>query len=226
MIETKLHPVPRDRDVLREQIRLVALRVRTEAIIAAIVLGIATIAVTADILGGSAETWFDSDDWFPFALLAFLFPFAVWRNERPFGAAFLWTLPVDRRRIATARALAGWIVVLVALAIVFIWHHALALVSGIDGATSIPAVAFVAVTASYLFGSAVVIGLRHPVRWLLAAAALLFVLGGIIESVGRAPLAALPPAVLADAAPFLHLLALGAAVIALRAAISRHRENR
>ena len=237
MMEVTLHPAPRWRDVLLEQVRVVGLSLRREALVVALVLGIVTLMIGIDIVHGRAETWFNSDDdWIGVVLGSFFFPFAVWRRERRFGPAFLWTLPVDRSRLALAKAFAGWVWLMTALAIVAFWQLALAVLSGVTDAQIIPLVAFAGASTMYLFGSALVLGLRHPLRWLLGTLGVLFLLGMLRDTLLRGPddlnaflsssgfLSAVENAAAQWA--ITTLLGLAAGLAALWAAISRHRENR
>lgn len=239
MMEGTLHPAPRGRDVVREQIRIVGLSLRREALVVAVVLAIGTVLVAIDIARGNAATWFDSDGWFPIGFIAFFFPFAVWRRDRPFGPAFLWTLPVDRRPLALARVFAGWVWMMTALAVFVGLERALALLSGVTNGDLVPPVAFIAATVLYLFGSALVVGLRHPLLWLLGAVGVAFLLGllsdalehtrGVDTLLGSRRLYH----GVEDAATvwqtewaILTFLSLGAGLAALWAAVSRHRERR
>ena len=236
-MQVTLHPMPRVRDVVREQIRIVGLSLRREALVVAVVLGIVTLVIGIDIVQGRGATWFDSDnDLLGIVLAAFFFPFAVWRRERRFGPAFLWTLPVDRRRLALAKAFAGWVWLMTALAIFAFWQLALAVLSGVTDARIVPLGAFTGATAIYLFGSALVLGLRHPLRWLLGTFSALFFLGMLRNTLRYSPydidaflISSGSWSVVEDAAAqwaITTLLGLGAGLAALWAAISRHRENR
>jgi len=186
MMQGTLHPAPRGRDVVLEQVRIVGLSLRREALVAAVVLGVVTLVIAIDIVHGRAATWFDSDEWFVIGLFSFLVPFAVWRREKRFGPAFLWTLPVDRRRLALAKVFAGWVWLMAALACFVLWQLALAVLSGVADAETVPLVAFSGATAMYLLGSALVLGLRHPLRWLLGTAGAFFLLATLNEALGRA----------------------------------------
>jgi hypothetical protein len=237
MMQGTLHPTPRGRDVVREQVRIVGLGLRPEALVTAVVLGIVTLVIGIDIVHGSGATWFDSDDdLFGIVLGSFFFPFAVWRRERRFGPAFLWTLPVDRRRLALVKVFAGWVWLMTALSFFGVWQLALAVLSGVTDAQIVPLAAFTEASILYLFGSALVLGLRHPLRWLLGTLVVFSLLGMLGEALRRGPYGF---DALLGASGFLSaaedaaaqwaittFLGLGAGLAALWAAVSRHRENR
>ena len=244
MRDGTVHALPRYRNVVIEQVRIVGLSLRREALVVAAMFGVLSIVIAINIIRGTAETWFDSDEWFQLAVLAFLYPFAVWRRDRRFAPAFLWTLPVDRQRLALAKVIGGWVWLIVAVGLLIVLQNALAYVSGVANAEATPFIALSGTTAAYLFGSALVLGLRHPVRWILGTAGALFLLGflnqaadlsagriGVFEAMERfEPLnrtAAMWTA-LSDPARWMiaTIVWIGAGVIALTAAISRHREER
>lgn len=214
MMQVTLHPLPRGRDAVLEQIRIVGLGLRREALAAAAVFGIVTLAIAVKIAGGGAGIHFDS--WDATSIIALLFPFAVWKREKRFGPAFLWTLPVDRRRLALAKVFAGWVWLMTALTVYILWLLALALH---PSATVLPIslVPFTSATAMYLLGSALVLGLRHPLRCLLAAVGVLFLLYILNTYQPHGSGLSWAPAA---------FLWLAAGLAALWAAISRHRENR
>lgn len=244
MTEVRLHATPRFRDVVLEQIRIVGLSLRPVALVAAVVLGIGTFMVVGDIAGGGPG--FDSRETFPTALISFLFPFAVWRSDKRFGSGFLWTLPVNRRRLALVRVFAGWVWLMAGLAIFVTWLLALALLAHATPDHHVMRIPFIATVAMYLIGSAVVLGLRHPLQWLLGSAGLLLLMGGLGDLLhqpddsewdpipgaraffsaveqGRAAWQTLPESAQWAITTFLWL---GAGVAALWAAASRHRERR
>src|SRR3954452_16484386 len=185
MIEVTHHATPRWRDVAIGQIRIVALSLKRESMVAGVVLGILTLMIAIDIVHGNASTWFDSDEWTGVVCISFLFPFAIWRTQRRFGPAFLWTLPVNRRRLALTKVFAGWVWLTTVLALFVVWHKALAILSGVAGARTTPLLSVTGATAMYLLGSALVLGLRHPLRWLLGTAAVFFLLVFLNEALGR-----------------------------------------
>jgi hypothetical protein len=182
-MDVTLHPTPRWRDVVLEQVRIVGLALRPAALVVAVVLAIGTLLIVGDIVGGGPG--FDSDETFPTALIAFLFPFAVWRSEKRFGSAFLWTFPVERRRLALSKVFAGFVWFMAALAGFACWLLALGFLAGAPPALTILRIPFVATAAMYLFGSALVLGLRHPLRWLLGAAGVLFLLGMLNDVISQ-----------------------------------------
>jgi hypothetical protein len=229
-MQETLHPTPRGRDVVREQIRVVSLALRPVTLVIAIVIGLATFLFARDFVRGHVHTWFDSDEWFPLAFLAFALPFAVWWRDRRFAPAFLWTLPVDRRRLLLAKVFAGWVWMAAALALFIVWHRALALVAGVRNPETVPLVAFIGTTATYLLGSALVAGVRYPLRWLLGAAGLVFLLRMLTEKLDPFGVDAfLRSNSLSVAYPtvstLLPFFGLGAGLIALWIAASRHKEN-
>ena len=192
MTRPALHLTPRFRDVVREQIRIVKLNLRPVALVAVIVIAIVAVPIVMDIVRGNAESWFDSDDWSPIGIGAFLLPFAVWRGEKRFGPASLWTLPVDRRRHAFAKVFAGWLWMIVALTAFVLWENILALIARVPNAETIQGFAFIGATAMYLFGSALLLGFRHPLRWLLGTAAVTILTSNLHERYVDQALASAP----------------------------------
>jgi hypothetical protein len=183
MTEVTLHPTPRWRDVVLEQIRIVGLSLSREALVVAVALVVATFVIGSELVRGGPG--FDSNETFPTALISFFFPFAVWRGEQRFGPAFLWTLPVDRRRLALAKVFAGWVWLMAALTVFVSWLLALALLAHASPLQTVLRVPFTATIATYLLGSALVLGLRHPLRWLLGTAGVLFLIGTLSDVLSR-----------------------------------------
>jgi len=183
MTEVTLHPTPRWRDVVLEQIKIVGLSLRREALVAAVVLAVATVVIVGELARGGPG--FDSNDSFPTGLFSFFFPFAVWSREQRFGPAFLWTLPADRRRLALTKVFAGWVWMMAALAVFVLWLFALAILAHVSPLQAFLRVPFTATIAMYLFGSALVLGLRHPGRWLFGIAGVFFCLTTLTGLLGR-----------------------------------------
>jgi hypothetical protein len=244
MMDVTLHPTPHWRDVAVEQLRMVGVTLRPAALIVAAVLAIGTLLIGGDIVSGGPG--FDSNETFPTALIAFLFPFAVWRSEKRFGPALLWTLPVDRRLLALAKVFAGFVWFLAVLAFFILWLLVLGRVAGAPPAHTVARIPFIATMAMYFFGSAFVLGLRHPMRWLLGGAGVLFVMGTLGDVISRpddsewryvpgagaffsatsevrAAWLSLPESAQSTLSTFLWI---AAGLVALWAALSRHRERR
>ena len=141
-----------------------------------------------------------------------LLPVAVWMGEERFDAGFLWTLPVDRRRHALAKVLAGWVWLMGAVALLVLWLLALVLFSGGNilaeetrrvlpsfqalvtfdpGAvhdvrwTPQPLlwlVPFTAATGTYLLASALALGTRYPLWWVVGTVSGFFLLVALGEA--------------------------------------------
>jgi hypothetical protein len=183
MMDVTLHPTPRMRDVVLEQLRIVGLSLRPEALIVAAVLGVGTFMVGVEILRGGRG--FDSLETFPTGLIGFFLPFAVWRGVKRFGPDFFWSLPVNRRQLVLARVFAGWVWLMAAVSVFALWLLTLALLARAPVAPQVARIPFTATAAAYLLGSAVVLGLRHPLRWLIGLAGLIFLFGGMNDLFGR-----------------------------------------
>ncbi len=128
--------------VVAEQVRVVGLALRREAVLAAVIIGVPsfllfllTVFPGASVLVDSAElagfTLDPSDPWgLLAAALAVLCPMAVWKGEELFGDATLWSLPVEHRRHALIKVGAGWVWLMAFIAAVFAWFALLALLTG------------------------------------------------------------------------------------------------
>ena len=186
MTELNLHPTPRAGEILRENLRVLALTFRRETIVLALVFACLASVMAVSLIRGDMATWFDSsDDEFGVALVSFLFPFAVWRHEKRFGPAFLWTLPVDRRRHAVIKVFAGWVFLTTALVIYLSIFLFFAFTGGVTFAQKVSVLPFLTSTAMYLLGSALALGLRYPFRWLFGAIAISLILGNLNNALER-----------------------------------------
>ena len=199
MTQPALHSTPSARAVLVEQIRTVALALRIPAIAAAVLLGVATVLVIGERVTGGGPVDFATELALIPGLVAALLPVGVWKGEDLFDAAFLWTLPVDRRRHALTKVCAGWVWLMAAVAFFILWFLGLAFFTGGNvlgdqmlrvlpsaveptPGTLDPAalqvvrwspnaflwvVPFTAATGAYLLASALALGARHPLRWIV-----------------------------------------------------------
>ncbi len=184
-----MHDTPTLRTVVREQINIVARSLTLEARVVAVVLAIVSLVIGVEIANGRAGPWFDSGEWSIVGVVALVYPFAVWRRDRRFGPAFLWTLPVNRTHLVYARVFAGWVWLMAALAGFIAWKFALSLLSGLANPRILSPDAPLGVTALYLIGSAVLLALRHPLRWFLGAAGILIMLGLLERGLAAGPYA-------------------------------------
>jgi len=194
-----LHQTPRLADVLREQVRAVALALRTPALVGLAILLLGSALAIAEFVTGGGRVDFAPELSMVPAFVGLLFPIGVWKGERRFGTSFLWLLPVDRQRHALAKVTAGWICLMLAVLFFLVWIFVLALATGgnilgehtvqllpsavipeartLDPAALRPIryapqpvfwlVPFTAATGTYLLASAVALGSRYPLRWIV-----------------------------------------------------------
>lgn len=130
MTEWALHPAARPRAVLREQLRAVGLVLRSPAAAMGALLALGLLFAAVKIGRESTAIDFHPERWIVPGLVGLLLPIVIWRGEERFGAAFLWTLPVDRRRHALAKVGAGWAWLMAGVGIFVLWLLALTLISG------------------------------------------------------------------------------------------------
>ena len=199
MMRPALHSTPTARAVLVEQVRAVALALRAPVIGAAVLLAVATALAIGERVTGGGPIDFAPELLLIPGMVGALLPIGVWKGENHFDAAFLWMLPVDRRRHALAKVCGGWVWLMAAVAFFVLWFLGLAFFTGGDvfgeqmvrllpsavvpaDATLDPAalravrwspnaflwvVPFTAATGTYLLASAVALGTRHPLRWVV-----------------------------------------------------------
>jgi hypothetical protein len=236
------------------QIRAVGLALQGPALAAMAVMALAALLITIESLKTGEVIAFHPQHQMLPGLVGLLLPIVVWRGEQPFGANFLWTLPVDRRRHALAKVFAGWVWLIGGVALFVLWSLALTLLSGgniLETVRRTPELLlwlgpFTSATAMYLLVSALGLATRHPLRWIAGS-----VIGfSIVSNVGEAANALLEPliegpygldALLTARTTFLNneaalpdvghwatatLLWTSAGLISLLAAASRHREGR
>ena len=197
MMQPALHSTPRWRDVLIAQVRGIGIALRMPARVALALVTIVSLLVAAEIVGNGKAIDFHPEHYVLPGVLGLLLPISVWKNEDRFGAAFLWTLPVDRARHALVKVLAGWLWLMSVVVLFELWLLAATLTSGASpfaeetrrvlptfsyGATFDPSaiqdvrwtpkpllwlVPFTAATGTYVLASALALGARHPLRWIV-----------------------------------------------------------
>ncbi|CAA9319214.1 MAG: hypothetical protein AVDCRST_MAG11-1923 [uncultured Gemmatimonadaceae bacterium] len=189
--------LPRPRAVLMEQLRTTWHALRGAALVAAALLALLTLWVALQSLSREVDVSLNAWPTQLPGLVGALLPIAVWARDERFGPGFLWTLPVDRRRHALTKVLAGWVWLMGGVALFVLWLLALTLATGgrllpetlrlttfevaaagpVDPAVLrtvrwapgplIWAVPFTAATATYLLASVLTLGSRHPLRWVI-----------------------------------------------------------
>ena len=182
--------------LLRQQLRTVGLAVTREAALAgALLFAVCVLAIGMSVRHNEALD-LEPELLIPTFFAALLMPWAVWKGDPVFGRAYLWTIPASRQQAALAKVAAGalWLmlamlVTLAALALVplatggMIGEVETRLVETASGGlgTARPVrwstpfwmwlAPFGAALTLYLLGSAALLGLRHPLRWLVGLAA-------------------------------------------------------
>jgi hypothetical protein len=208
--------LPRLRAVLLEQVRATGLSLRGPALIAAALVALVTLFAGSQVLSRGVDLTLNAWPTQLPGLMGALLPIAVWARDERFGPAFLWTLPVDRRRHALTKVVAGWVWLMGGVALMALWLLAITRATGgralppetlhvltsqvavagpVDPAAlrTVPwapgplilAVPFTAATACYLLGSALMLGSRHPLRWVIGVV-LAYVLSSIASEAASA----------------------------------------
>ena len=124
-------PRPRTRAVLLEQIRVTGLALRGPALIGGALLSLLTLWVALQSVSTGEDMSLNAWPTQLPGLFGALLPIGVWARDERFGPGFLWTLPVDRRRHALTKVLAGWVWLMAGVALFVLWL--LALTSGTGG---------------------------------------------------------------------------------------------
>jgi hypothetical protein len=165
------------------------------------VVALVTLLITIESLKTGEVIAFHPEHQMLPGIVGLLLPVLVWRGEEPFGASFLWTLPVDRRRHALAKVFAGWVWLMGGAALFVLWSLAVTLLSGgnifaeeirriLTTSTALQTVhwtpipllwltPFTSATATYLIASALGLGTRHPLRWLVGSVIGFFIVSGV-----------------------------------------------
>jgi hypothetical protein len=210
-------PLPRLRAVLLEQVRVTGHALRGAALLAAAFFALMTLWVVLQYVSTGEDMSLTAWPTQMPGLVGALLPIAVWARDERFGPGFLWTLPVDRRRHALIKVLAGWVWLMGGVALFVLWLLALTHATGgrllletlrvttyqmgaagsIDPAALrtvrwapgplIWAVPFTGATATYLLASAFALGSRRPLRWVVGTV-LSFVLASIASQAASAQL--------------------------------------
>lgn len=193
--------------LLAAQFRATGFALTREAMMAGAALTLICVLILSMAWRENDQLFFQPELLLPTLGVAPLLPFALWKGDRPFGHAPLWTLPVRHQQAAIAKVLAGAAWLMVAMLVVCAAFSIVALLSGgglgvtrtrlLAGDTGDVAAAvkvvwhmpgwmwltpFVGVLTLYFASSAALLGLRHPIVTLGATVFAAFLLGTVIEN--------------------------------------------
>lgn len=132
MTDAARHPAPGLRAVVLEQIRVVGLGLRREAALLTAALAFISVVMLLEVFKDGESIDFEPNGTLLIAAVGLLLPFGVWKGDKLFDGAHLWTLPVNRPRHALAKALAGGVWLLLATTAFLAWLLVVALLSGGD----------------------------------------------------------------------------------------------
>ncbi|HVG43971.1 MAG TPA: hypothetical protein VM890_04550 [Longimicrobium sp.] len=176
-------PLPAGRGAVRPlalQLRLAALVTRADLVLLCGVGALLHARAVAATSTSPAHSLADRvvGETLVFFCLALYWAAALWRDERPGRRLYLASLPVEPRRLQLARVGAGWILLVLAFALVqgtgVLVGAALGRAAEFRAVSPLAWVAaLLALSMVYLFGSAAALLSRRPGRWLTAAVALL-----------------------------------------------------
>jgi len=204
MTSPTLHEPPRGLPVFRLQILRLGRLLRPETIGLAVLLGMVVVFGLIAAPLDARATGYPQGLNFLLPLLAFLIPFRIWHGERLFDGAPLWTLPVERGKHALLIVAAGAVWVALLSVSVIAAFTLLALASGGSTASEGLDLALAGNAApqvsgfrlwlclvpvggalvAYAFASALVVGLRYPLRWAVGLFVAAILLAGIALEFG------------------------------------------
>jgi len=172
------HEPPRAAAVFQLQLRKMGRILRPELIGLALILSPTAIMGLGLLMQRDAALDYPQELSFLLPAAAFLLPFRLWNRERLFDRGDFLLMPVERRKHILIRVCAGAVWALGLAAAVVLLFNFLALTAGSPtiGAAWRGLVPLGSVATAYLLGSALVLALRHPLRWsvgLVLACALL-----------------------------------------------------
>lgn len=237
-MNTRQEP-PHTLAVFQLQLRKMGRILRPELIGLALILSPTAIMALGLLMQRDAALDYPPELHFLLPAAAFLLPFRLWNKERLFDRGDFLLMPVERRRHILIRTCAGAVWALGLATAVVLLFNLLALTAGSPtiGAAWRWLVPLGSVATAYLLSSALVLALRHPLRWslgLVLAFVLLsaFDLSAPLEPMSRALVhgsLGLKPALTGSASITTWAVALlfwfGLSLIAVTLASLRHREG-
>ena len=163
------HEPPRAAAVFQLQLWKMGRTLRPELIGLALILSPTAIMALGLLMQRDAALDYPPELNFLLPAAAFLLPFRLWSKERLFDRGDFLLMPVERRKHILIRVCAGavWALGLAAAVVILFNLLALAARSPTIGAAWRWLVPLGSVATAYLLGSALVLALRHPLRWSL-----------------------------------------------------------
>lgn len=163
------HEPPRAAAVFQLQLWKMGRTLRPELIGLALILSPTAIMALGLLMQRDAALDYPPELNFLLPAAAFLLPFRLWSKERLFDRGDFLLMPVERRKHILIRVCAGAVWALGLAAAVVLLFNLLALAAGSPtiGAAWGWLVPLGSVATAYLLGSALVLALRHPLRWSL-----------------------------------------------------------
>lgn len=163
------HEPPRAAAVFQLQLWKMGRILRPELIGLALILSPTAIMALGLLMQRDAALDYPPELNFLLPAAAFLLPFRLWSKERLFDRGDFLLMPVERRKHILIRVCAGavWALGLAAAVVILFNLLALAARSPTIGAAWRWLVPLGSVATAYLLGSALVLALRHPLRWSL-----------------------------------------------------------
>jgi hypothetical protein len=169
-----LHPVPEQSVVVKEQIESVSIAIRKEQIAFLVTLAVVVLRGGHSHTPGNEGIEYGPAATIPMTLVALLIPFGVWRSSDRERRAYDWAMPVAQSTHTIVRMLAGWLWLMLGvaiyLAVIVLFQVVMVGILGGSMRVDVPAwqwlAPFTSVSIAYLLTSIAMIGSEHPWRWI------------------------------------------------------------
>lgn len=176
-----LHPVPEQSAVVKEQVEAVSIAIRKEQIAFLVTLAVVVLLGIYSVLRGGDHPGpghegidYSPGVTIPMTLVALLIPFGVWRSSDRERRGYDWAMPVAQSTHTIIRMLAGWLWLMLGvaiyLAVIVLFQVVMIAIMGGSVSVGVPAwqwlVPFTSVSIAYLLTSTAMIGSEHPWRWI------------------------------------------------------------
>jgi len=176
-----LHPVPEQSAMVKEQVEAVSIAIRKEQIAFLVTLAVVVLLGIYSVLRGGDHPGpghegidYSPGVTIPMTLVALLIPFGVWRSSDRERRGYDWAMPVAQSTHTIIRMLAGWLWLMLGvaiyLAVIVLFQVVMIAIMGGSVSVGVPAwqwlVPFTSVSIAYLLTSTAMIGSEHPWRWI------------------------------------------------------------